>query len=66
MSIFESSMPNPFQIFFKNLFGLKANNSALSDPELPIPPETANDFTTLISRVLPYFGTLNDAKTDSD
>ena len=54
-------MPNPFQNFLRNLFGNKANNNALSDPELPIPPETANVYAALISRVLPYFDKLNDA-----
>jgi MtfA peptidase len=54
-------MPNPFQNFLKNLFGRKANNNALSDPELPMPPEISNDYATLISRVFPYFDKLNDA-----
>ena len=53
-------MPNRFQNFFRNIVGGKANNKALPDRELPIPPETANEYTPLISRVLPYFGKLND------
>lgn len=54
-------MPNLFQNFFKNISGGKANNNTLSVPELPIPPETAIIYAPLISRVLPYFGKLNEA-----
>lgn len=54
-------MPNRFQNLFKYIFGSKEINSTLSVPESPIPPETANDYAALISRVLPYFGKLNDA-----
>jgi len=54
-------MPNFFQTFFKNIFGDKPNNNALSIPELQLPPETANYYAAIISRVMPYFGKLNDS-----
>jgi Mlc titration factor MtfA (ptsG expression regulator) len=54
-------MPNLFQNFFNNIFGSKPNKNTLSVPELPIPPEIANNYAVLISRVMPYFGRLTDA-----
>ena len=54
-------MPNLFQSFIRNIFGGKANNNALSVSELQLPPETATNYAAIISRVMPYFGKLNDA-----
>ena len=54
-------MPNFFQKFLKNIFGDRENINALSVPELQVPPEAINDYAAIISRVMPYFGKLNDA-----
>jgi hypothetical protein len=54
-------MPHPFQNLFKTIFGGKADNNTLSVPELPRPRETATNYAALISRVLSYFGRLNEA-----
>ena len=54
-------MPTFFQNFFDWIFGDKTSNNILPVPELLIPPETANEYSAIICRVLPYFGRLSDA-----
>ena len=54
-------MPNRFQNFIRNIFGDKANNNALSVPELQLPLQTATNYAAIISPVMPYFGKLSDA-----
>ena len=55
-------MASLFQRFFSNLFG-----KAGADPfrelssEESIPPETANNYSAIVSRVLPYFNQLNES-----
>jgi len=55
-------MANLFQRFFRNLFG-----KAAADPfqellsEETIPPEIANNYSTIISQTLPYFNQLNES-----
>lgn len=39
----------------------EADKNTLSVLESPILPETATNYAALISRVLPYFGKLNEA-----
>ena len=54
-------MPNFFQRFFDWIFGDKAGYAIAAEPESLIPPETANDYGAIISRVMPYFEKLSDA-----
>jgi MtfA peptidase len=54
-------MPNLFQNFFDRIFGDRTSNNAAPIQELVIPPETANEYSAIILRVLPYFGKLSDA-----
>lgn len=55
-------MANHFQRFFRNLFG---NAGADSFQELlseePVSPEISNNYSTIISQVLPYFNQLNES-----
>jgi Mlc titration factor MtfA (ptsG expression regulator) len=55
-------MANLFQRFFRNLFG-KAGADPFQEllSEEPIPPEIANSYFAIISRVLPYFNQLNES-----
>ena len=55
-------MANLFQRFFRNLFGKEGADSfqeLLS--EETIPTEIANNYSTIIARVLPYFNQLNES-----
>lgn len=47
--------------FFQKLFGGKANANGIEPvPELMIPQELANDYSAIISRVLPYYSKLSE------
>jgi len=54
-------MAKLFQQFFDWIFNDKAGYKIASEPELLIPPENANEYAAIISRVMPYFGKLGDA-----
>lgn len=57
-------MPNRFQKFLDWIFGGKARYNAAPIPEILIPSETANKYSAIILRVLPYFGKLSDANKE--
>jgi Mlc titration factor MtfA (ptsG expression regulator) len=55
-------MSNFFQKFFKKVTGKKAGFDPVEPvPELLIPQGSIDDYTAIISRVMPYFGKLSDA-----
>jgi len=55
-------MANVFQRFFRNLFG-KAGADPFQEllSEEPIPPGISNNYSAIISRLLPYFNQLNES-----